>query len=124
MMKSILKHWKLFLTVLLANSLIAVDVDGFVVHHLDQNAPAPIEGFLFTPQKTEEFKTCILTSKSLQISLALCNEDKSNLEKKAQILSDVQQSHDLTNLERIMWFAAGALGVGLATYGLARITRQ
>lgn len=91
--------------------------------------PAPITGYLFTHDKTVEIYRTYLErdafkadKTSLQKSLDLEKNNVDILQKDNSILYDsLQKSKSSTDLQKILWFAAGVITAGLAVDGASKL---
>lgn len=105
---------------------------------IEQGQPAPYTGYLFSKEKAQltrikliEGEEAIRLNLSYAKSLDLYekNKDKNNemvntlLEQNDKLSKSLNASRSVSDLEKILWFLGGALAVGAATYGAARLAK-
>lgn len=105
---------------------------------LKKDDKAPFDGVLLSKKKANEVKNGLSErdklkeiNKSLETSVSLekdnvkQSEDKNAqlLERNDELAKDLKDSRNMSDIQKILWFGLGALGVGLVGYGAAKISK-
>lgn len=101
---------------------------------LEQGAPAPFKGLLFTPEKSnamyEEFEilkykiTKLEKINSLYVENEVLYEKKVNslLEQNTQLSETLYKVESKKEIDKLIWFGLGFLSVGLGVYATKTIS--
>lgn len=96
---------------------------------LEKDQKSPFSGYLLPEETVKNLRNDSLEKDSLKIQLDLTNKNNQLLSQEKQLLLDQNfklieagtKDHNLNTLEKIVYFAAGILTVGLAIKGVQAI---
>lgn len=105
---------------------------------LKKDDPAPFDGLLLSNKKANEVKNELVErdkvkeiNKSLEISLNLekenfkLSEDKNKLliNRNDELSKQLQDSREMSDIKKILWFALGVVATGGAVYGASKLAK-
>jgi hypothetical protein len=118
---------------LIINTSIAQDVIP-----LTKGSPAPFTGILFSKSKAEQTRTelierdqfkifnkTLLDNSELQQKIITNQKEQVEilLKQNQRLVSQTQDSKDMSNLERAAWLGLGVLSAGFAVYGASLLVK-
>lgn len=126
------KILKIFLTIAISSNLCF----GQDAQYLPKGSTTEMSGFLFSVPRTQELRktelehhTYKLLNESLEKSLSEQNliitqereKEKILLDRNDVLARDLKDARDTSDKVKILWFALGVVGTGLAIYGASKI---
>lgn len=125
---------KLFSIFLISTNICLADNAVF----LEKGRQSPFDGYLFTPEKTNQmykdlmdYDTLKSVNESLNKSIVLYKQNEELYQNKVNLLLDQNNKLSVnlfterqdSNWERIVWFSLGVIGTGLAAYGIKKASQ-